>query len=175
MEIIQFRSKMGEKDLKNYLLFDQFYGKPHYTPLRVALSLIIGAVAGYFSQEHLTAFLLITGICLVVFLMFPRWRIGFKAPQIYRRNRSGAFHQSQDFAFGENRFGFKAENEDEYDWTPYSSLSRIIETRTLLIMEYSPGQRAIMVKDSEEEEELEKVRGFIRDAMEDKFVTIDRW
>ena len=175
MEIIKVRSKMEEKDLKNYLLFDQYFGKPYYIRLRVILSLVIGAAVGYFSQEHLTSFLLITGICLVVLLLFPKWRIGFKAPQIYRRNRSGAFHQSQDFAFGETRFGFKAENEDDYDWTPYSSLNRIIETKTLLILEYARTQRAIVVKNAIEAEDMEKIRGFIREAIGDKFAAIDRW
>ena len=98
METIKVRSKMTEKNLKNYLLFDQFYGKPYYIKLRALLAVVIGAVTGFFSQDHIGMFVVVTVICLVVLLWFPRMRVGFKAPQIYRRNRSGAFHQAQDFA-----------------------------------------------------------------------------
>ena len=70
--------------------------------------------------------------------------------------------------------GFKSESEDAYDWTPYHELNRIIETKTLLIMEYSPQQRTIAVKDSMEEQELETVRKYIRDSIGEKFVTLNR-
>jgi hypothetical protein len=165
---------MTEKNLKNYLIFDQYYGKPYYIKLRVLLSVAIGVITGIFSQDHIGMFVVVTVVCLVVLLWFPKMRIGFKAPQVYRRNRSGAFHQSQDFAFGETRVGFKSESEEEYDWTPYHQLNRIIETKTLLIMEYSPQQRTIMVKDFIEEEDLEKIRGYFRESIGDKFVTMNR-
>ena len=174
METIKVRSKMTEKNLKNYLLFDQFYGKPYYIKLRALLAVVIGAITGFFSQDHIGMFVVVTVICLVVLLWFPRMRVGFKAPQIYRRNRSGAFHQAQDFAFAETRVGFKSESEDAYDWTPYHELNRVIETKTLLIMEYSPQQRTIAVKDNMEEQELETVRKYIRDSIGEKFVTLNR-
>ncbi len=174
MEMIRIRSKMTEKNLKDYLLFEQFYAKPYYIRLRAGLAVVIGAVAGIFSPRHLAMFLLITAICLVVLLWFPKMRIGFKAPQIYRRNRSGAFHQGQDFAFGETRVGFKAEDEADYDWTRYEELNRVIETNTLLILEYTPQQRAIVAKSCMEEEEAEGIRQMIQACIGDRYTKIDR-
>ncbi len=174
MEMIKVRSKMTEKNLKNYLLFEQFYGKPYYIKLRALLAVAIGAAAGIFSSQHLTMFLVITVICLIVLLWFPKMRVGFKAPQIYRRNRSGAFHQGQDFAFGETRVGFKAEDEAEYDWTRYDELNRVIETKTMLILEFTPQQRAIVAKSCMEDEEADRIRQMIQECIGDRFVQIDR-
>ena len=174
MEIINVRSKMEEKDLKNYLLFDKYYGSSHFVMLRVIISLVVGAFAGYYSQQHVVTFLLITGICLAVLLYIPKAQIGFKAPQVYRRNRSGAFHQAQDFAFGETRFGFKSESEEAFDWTNYRDLNRAVETKSLLVLEFQPKQRAVMVKKDVPEEDLEAIRRILTEEMREKFTVLDR-
>ena len=174
MEKVNVRSRMGEEDFKNYLYYNQYFFEKYYIAVRVAVSFIIGAAAAFFSSDRLSTLVLLTVLCLLVFIVFPWCRIRFNYQKIYRRNRSTAFSQSQDFEFTPEYFGFKSEHEDEYTYEPYSNLLKAAETKTLFIISYSKKQTVVLVKEYIGEEEMKAVSRMIRNGMGDRFVQITR-
>lgn len=174
MEKINVRSRMGETDFKNFLYYNQFFSEKYYIPVRIAVSLIIGAAAAFFSSDKISTFLILSVICLLVFILFPWMKIRSNYQKIYRRNKSTAFSQSQDFEFTSEYFGFKSENEEEYTYEPYSNLLKAAETKTLFIISFTKKQTAVLVKSFAEDEEVKAISGILKEEMGDRFVNITR-
>ncbi|MBR6701283.1 MAG: hypothetical protein IKL72_06105 [Firmicutes bacterium] len=174
MEKVNVRSRMGEEDFKNFLYYNQYFFEKNYIAVRVAVSIIIGAAAAFFSSDKVSTFLVIAAACLLVFIIFPWGKIRFNYQRIYRRNRSTAFSQSQDFEFTSEYFGFKSEHEDEYTYEPYSNLLKAAETKTLFAISFTKKQTVVLVKEYAEEDEIKAVSRMLRNGMGDRFVQISR-
>lgn len=174
MEKINIRSRMGEEDFKNFLYYNQYFSEKYYIPVRIAVSFIIGAAAAFFSSDKLVTFVLLSFICLLVLLIFPWARIRSNYRKIYRRNRSTAFSQSQDFEFTREYFGFKSENEDEYTYEPYSNLLKAAETNTLFAISFTKKQTVILVKEYGTDEEIQAVSRILNEEMGERFRKITR-
>lgn len=174
MNRIHVRTRMNDEDFKNYLYYHQYYEERYYIPVRTALSFGIGLAAAFFSAEKLTALLIVSLLCLLVFLIFPFCRIRFNYKRIYFRNRSQAFSQSQDFEFAEDFMGFKSEHETEYSYEPYSNLKKVAETKSLYIIAFSKKQTAVVAKREVEADIQKEISNILKNKLGDRFVLIKR-
>lgn len=174
MDSIFVRSRMNEEDFKNYLYYHQYYAEKNYIPVRTAISFGIGLAAAFFSSDRLVTFLVISILCLLVFLVFPWCRIRFSYKKIYVRNRSQAFSQSQDFEFSPEYMGFKSEHENEYVYEPYTNLKKAAETKTLYIITFSKKQTAVAVKRFADSEKQKEISRLLENNLGDRYTKITR-
>ncbi len=174
MNRINIRSRLSEKDFEKFLLYNHFYGEKYFIPLRIAISFAIGIAAGFFSSDKLMTFAIITVVCLLVFLFFPWAQIKFNYKKIYRRNKSQAFSQSQDFEFSEGGVGFKSEHENYYDYVDYKDLVKITETNSLYIITYSKKQNAVVSKAGIDGETRKEIRRLLYTNMGERYIKLKR-
>lgn len=175
MENFYVESKMTVEDFKSFLFYNQYYSERYYLVLRVVISVIIGIFAAYFSSSRVLAFVAVAAMCMVVFIAFPWISIRRNYKRIYRRNRSGAFSQTQKYKFGENSFGFKGEYEDKFFYEDYANLMRAVETNKLFILCYSKKNTAVVVKSAVTEDDANRIRAILMEKMNKKYLRLKRF
>ncbi|MDO4482658.1 MAG: hypothetical protein Q4C14_08085 [Bacillota bacterium] len=174
MNSIRIRSRMNEEDFKNYLFYHQYFEEKHYIPVRIGISFGIGLAAAFLSADRLVTFLVLSVLCLLVFIVFPWCRIRYSYKKIYIRNRSAAFSQSQDFEFTRDYIGFKSEREDEYMYEPYSNIKKAAETDTLYIITFSKKETAVAVKRFADSENQNEISRLLEKNLGDRYTRITR-